>query len=312
MGESYDISKQMLAFNGRLPHATEPFEGERYSIVYFTHSSMLRDNGDLFTKLRKLGFNVLAQGVHQTASADKLAAPLWNTSEVADQEDKEEILPELDASSQSSCCDCSASDWSDDPTDYDSEEESYDETSYLAWHDDNKAASSMGPRGTEDEEEEAEASVRAEQWSGEAQRSCGSLITSEWGDSVPLIEGLSLRDTLLLYARDIPSSTLQHKQENDFQSCASLSYHLRHRGDIDYEDVCEIFGGAGGVLHMAVRRKLEGSMNFDITCGIDLTNAKEVIALFDYLKNSKVFCVIMDPPCTAFGPWIQVNRAKFR
>ncbi len=69
----------------------------------------------------------------------------------------------MDVSSRSSCRNCSVSDWSDDPIDHESEEESHDETSYLAWHDDNKAASSMGPRGTEVEEEEVETSVRAEQ-----------------------------------------------------------------------------------------------------------------------------------------------------
>ena len=63
---------------------------------------------------------------------------------------------------------------------------------------------------------------------------------------------------------------------------------------------------------MAVRRKLSGHRNYDLTCGIDLTDEREVRALFQYLSSSKVFCVIMGPPCTAFGPWISVNMAKAR
>jgi hypothetical protein len=37
-GKKFNIRNRMKRFDGRLGHWTEPFEGERYSIIYFTHT----------------------------------------------------------------------------------------------------------------------------------------------------------------------------------------------------------------------------------------------------------------------------------
>ena len=62
---------------------------------------------------------------------------------------------------------------------------------------------------------------------------------------------------------------------------------------------------------MAVRRKLKGHKNFDLTCGIDLTDKAEEEALFKHLSSQRVFCVVLGPPCTAFGPWVHVNKSQY-
>ena len=130
-----------------------------------------------------------------------------------------------------------------------------------------------------------------------------------WGEQVSPIEGLTSTEILQLYSK--PLSHRDHKSGNDFSSCWSLTAYLMERQDIFYEDVCEVFGGQGGVLRMAARRKLQGHKNFDLTCGIDLSDQAEVKALFNYLSSAKVFCVALGPPCIAFGPWASFNRRRW-
>jgi hypothetical protein len=70
----------------------------------------------------------------------------------------------------------------------------------------------------------------------------------------------------------------------------------------------ELFGGAGGVTGIAIRRHLRGGRNFDLTTGIDLHEPREVEALFMYIAKYTPFVIIMGPPCTAFGSWSNYNR----
>lgn len=37
-GKSYDIKNKMFYFNGKLGHWVEPFTGDRYSLIFFTHT----------------------------------------------------------------------------------------------------------------------------------------------------------------------------------------------------------------------------------------------------------------------------------
>ena len=67
-------------------------------------------------------------------------------------------------------------------------------------------------------------------------------------------------------------------------------------------DVCEVFGGAGRTTAVCIRRHFRGGKNWDLTCGVDLSDPTDVRALWDYFEQG-VWVVILQPPCTAFGAW---------
>ena len=73
-------------------------------------------------------------------------------------------------------------------------------------------------------------------------------------------------------------------------------------------DVVEVFGGNGGVLKMAVGRGLTPGRNFDLVSGVDLSHPKEVALLIEYIAFAEPFCVVLAPPCTAFGSWSNYNQ----
>lgn len=73
-------------------------------------------------------------------------------------------------------------------------------------------------------------------------------------------------------------------------------------------DVVEVFGGLGGVVKLGVSRGLVPGRNFDLVCGIDLSNPAEVSLLIEYIEWAEPFCVILAPPCTAFGSWANYNK----
>ena len=58
----------MLAFNGKLPHGTYPFKGERFSLVFFTHNVWQRPgsaaNPALEKRMVDLGFRLPRQRKH--------------------------------------------------------------------------------------------------------------------------------------------------------------------------------------------------------------------------------------------------------
>ena len=74
------------------------------------------------------------------------------------------------------------------------------------------------------------------------------------------------------------------------------------------KDVVEICGGEGGVIKVAVSRKLAVGHNFDIRCGIDLTKEEERHKLMKYIDIHKPLCIVMSPPCTAFANWSRFNK----
>ena len=57
-GKIISIHNKPFKFDGTLPHATESFEGERYSLVFFVHRSWRRAAPAVVRELRDLGFPV--------------------------------------------------------------------------------------------------------------------------------------------------------------------------------------------------------------------------------------------------------------
>ena len=212
------------------------------------------------------------------------------------------LLGESASDEASSSCSLSVSeaDWNDQHSDSSTAEEAYlsaddavsihDVMSEYSWHDCHEL---------EGEEEQAIVSDTGH----------GVFTSHLWGDEVASIEGLSLSEVLLMYSNNLPSQG--HKAGNDFSKLTFLTEYLVNREDVFYEDACEVFGGQSGVLRLAVRRKLKGKRNFDLTCNVDLTDPDEVESLFRYLSSQRVFCVVMGPPCTAFGPWATFNRRRW-
>ena len=76
----------------------------------------------------------------------------------------------------------------------------------------------------------------------------------------------------------------------------------------DKHDFVEIFGGAGGVGKVGIRRKLVSGPNIDINVGLDLTKPNHVWGLFQYLDIHSPTIVVMGPPCASLGPWSAYNR----
>ena len=70
----------------------------------------------------------------------------------------------------------------------------------------------------------------------------------------------------------------------------------------------ELFGGHGGVTRVALRRGLKCGRNHDLTCSVDLSVPSERTKFLQWLRQEKPFCVVMGPPCTAFGPWSYLNE----
>ena len=75
-------------------------------------------------------------------------------------------------------------------------------------------------------------------------------------------------------------------------------------------DVMELFGGAGAVIRLSIRRNLVGGRNLDLSTGVDLLNKTHVRALWDYVHIHSPRIVIAGPPCTSFGQWSHINRVK--
>eukprot|EP00929_Paragymnodinium_shiwhaense_P109312 TRINITY_DN7572_c0_g2_i1.p1 TRINITY_DN7572_c0_g2~~TRINITY_DN7572_c0_g2_i1.p1 ORF type:complete len:431 (-),score=104.66 TRINITY_DN7572_c0_g2_i1:104-1396(-) len=59
-----DAKGRFVRFDGNVPHATCPFKGTRWSIIYFTHSRYM-DGQDSFKRLREHGLNLPEPGLQQ-------------------------------------------------------------------------------------------------------------------------------------------------------------------------------------------------------------------------------------------------------
>ena len=60
-GVFLDVFGNFQTIDCRVPHAVTSFSGERFSLVYFSHSSYLRSSPKLYAMMRRLGFNLPSQ-----------------------------------------------------------------------------------------------------------------------------------------------------------------------------------------------------------------------------------------------------------
>ena len=72
----YDARQRFVAFDGRLPHGTRPFEGDRWSLIYFSNAAYVLMENDTRTTLRDLGFplpddNGITISSHQDQDQDQ-------------------------------------------------------------------------------------------------------------------------------------------------------------------------------------------------------------------------------------------------
>jgi hypothetical protein len=75
-------------------------------------------------------------------------------------------------------------------------------------------------------------------------------------------------------------------------------------------DFMELFGGKAGCTRVGIRRHLSTGVNFDLVADIDVSKAEDERYLWRYIHLHRPFVVLMGPPCTAFGPWSQLNKVK--
>ena len=70
--DTWDIRGYLLRFNGRLPHASTHFQGERFSVVWHTHKSWIsaQHKPEAVSDLLQLGFNLPQQTAAGAASED--------------------------------------------------------------------------------------------------------------------------------------------------------------------------------------------------------------------------------------------------
>ena len=57
-GRVLDIKHREVRFDGNLPHMTMPFDGVRYSLVYFTRTDWHQSGDSQKVELRELGFHL--------------------------------------------------------------------------------------------------------------------------------------------------------------------------------------------------------------------------------------------------------------
>ena len=73
--------------------------------------------------------------------------------------------------------------------------------------------------------------------------------------------------------------------------------------------VCELFGGEGQTSRICSKLLgLRSGKNFELMCGIDLSNPNEVQSMWSYFHRTKPDVIVMAPPCRGFGPWTHLNR----
>ena len=82
------------------------------------------------------------------------------------------------------------------------------------------------------------------------------------------------------------------------------------QGRIIKHEVMEVMGGLGVTTQILVRRQFVGGRNFDLRVSVDLTKAREIQSLWDYMAQHRPDVVIMAPPCRGLKGWIGINAKK--
>ena len=54
--------RSLLTFNGKVPHSTQPFEGERYSLVFYVHTGVMKMDSREREEAKTLGFQLPPNG----------------------------------------------------------------------------------------------------------------------------------------------------------------------------------------------------------------------------------------------------------
>lgn len=142
--------------------------------------------------------------------------------------------------------------------------------------------------------------------------SCYSDLSSSDGD---ITEEMNLYSGTFLASHCWGSDEVHACSSNarHFEDFASACVYLRSTfASTSQHDFCEIFGGAGGVCKIGIRRGLRGGRNFDLVSNYDLTSKAAVQALRNYVDEFQPRVIVMGPPCTAFGPWAHYNRVHAR
>ena len=75
-------------------------------------------------------------------------------------------------------------------------------------------------------------------------------------------------------------------------------------------DVMEIFGGAGGVTRVCVRRHLAVGPIVGLVYGFDLLGHKQRDKWMNFIETRKPKVVILAPHCTDLGGWPRLNRIR--
>ena len=76
-------------------------------------------------------------------------------------------------------------------------------------------------------------------------------------------------------------------------------------------DVVELMGGEARTTQCLIRRRFRhgfrAGKNFDMVCGIDLTNRRDIDGLWCYLQRSRPLVVVISPPCAGMKGWSALN-----
>ena len=92
------------------------------------------------------------------------------------------------------------------------------------------------------------------------------------------------------------------------QTVTSMEHMLLALGNIGPGiDICELCGGEGRTIKVAIRRQLYAGTNFDLTTGFDLGDPRCQQHVIHDLTANNVLVVVMAPSCRALGPPSNLN-----
>ena len=82
---------------------------------------------------------------------------------------------------------------------------------------------------------------------------------------------------------------------------ASIFYQ-RARYDEPGIDCMELFGGSGTTTFLLAKyHGLKTGVNFELSCGIDLSKDADIRYLFAYIRRNKPKVILLAPPCKGYS-----------
>ena len=72
-------------------------------------------------------------------------------------------------------------------------------------------------------------------------------------------------------------------------------------------DILEVMGGEARTTQVLVKRSYRAGFNFDCVVGFDLMRRDDETALYDYIRRTHPFIVVMAPQCTGLAGWGSFN-----